>query len=80
MNCGKSGKNNDSYDLRAVHTCNFTIYTLPPTHPTANVNTICHKAILQCNAHPLGVAIFIPNNIHHGTDGSPTENGNESVF
>ena len=26
MNCGKSGKNNDSYYLRAVHTSNFTIY------------------------------------------------------
>ena len=28
-NCGNSGKNSDSYDLRAVHTCNFAIYTLP---------------------------------------------------
>ena len=33
MNCGKSGKNNDSYDLWAVHTCNFTIYTANPPSP-----------------------------------------------
>lgn len=39
-------------------------FILPPT-PTRNVNTICHKAKLQCKANPSLVAIFLPNKIHH---------------
>ena len=69
-NCGNCGKNNDSYDLRAVHTCNFTIYTPPHSHQKCQYNMSQSQAAVQ--GKPL-----ISCNFPSKQDPSPWRDGRE---